>query len=423
MFWWLDIIGAPKLWRKYVETLVFVVDSEQWVLGKYPGFMLLTNIVQVVSVSDTLANGLKSTAVSLHILCMILCFKIGGFCNLPLFWYSFVPNPGVQMCISIYYKSTWFTCIVDSAQNLIIFSLVFFRKPTGPHKIEYDRDTPSRRKKRNDRRKSLVQKAYELSEICGGDVFLRYIDEHNKEWAYSNREETWNEYVRNGLQPTGNLLRCDNTGRCCSNIHFVPPSGSVQQNTPPVQLPAENPYYVMKKEVAEQSEDSETESSDGSDEELSEASALASRQALANSSFTPLTQTVTSQIINHPGMSPGNASFASPNKQYFIANGDTLVPMNPTQGVSIVEYPLFNPITVKGQKRKFVEQPVWLGRPNVPVLQYVRPGAQPMMSEQTKKRDKKKKKSGGKVCCNFRISPLVNPLHLPHFKYKWLMLI
>ena len=244
-------------------------------------------------------------------------------------------------------------------------------------------------------------------------MFLRYIDEHNKEWAYSSREETWTQYVNGGLQPTEHLLRCDNYGRCCAQVQFLPPSESLQQNAP-AQIRAANPTHFIEEEaqVADQSEDSEEDSSNGSDEELSEASALASRQALANSSFTPLTQIATSQIINHPGMSPINTSFASPNKQYFIANGDMMLPMNPTQGVSIVEYPLLNsgiPVgniqksltstPVQSAQRKFVEQPVSFGRQNVPVVQYVRSHAQPVMSVLSKKRDRKKSK--GKVCCNF----------------------
>ena len=67
--------------------------------------------------------------------------------------------------------------------------------------INYEGNTDLRRKKRNERRKTLFQKAAELTTIAGGDIFIKYVDENGKQFVYTNKQEIWNDYVTHGIRP------------------------------------------------------------------------------------------------------------------------------------------------------------------------------------------------------------------------------
>ena len=48
------------------------------------------------------------------------------------------------------------------------------------------------------RRRTLFQKAHELSVISAGQVFVLYIDDNEQAWSYASSEELWTRYCTTG---------------------------------------------------------------------------------------------------------------------------------------------------------------------------------------------------------------------------------
>ncbi|ELT96506.1 hypothetical protein CAPTEDRAFT_216041 [Capitella teleta] len=87
-----------------------------------------------------------------------------------------------------------------------------YTRPEGGHRIiEYESNTNRRRNKRNARRARLFKSAHQLSVISGGEVFVRFTDEHQQTYTYAT-DDTWRSYQENGLRPVDGERRATDSG-------------------------------------------------------------------------------------------------------------------------------------------------------------------------------------------------------------------
>ena len=84
---------------------------------------------------------------------------------------------------------------------------------SGPYMIAFDPDTASRRKRRNDRKKSLMVKARELAIISGGKILVHFHDKLiSKTWAFASSDELWYLYDTVGVKRDSHTIRCNDNG-------------------------------------------------------------------------------------------------------------------------------------------------------------------------------------------------------------------
>ena len=123
---------------------------------------------------------------------------------------------------------------------MFIFSVSTRQKPVGPHRIAFDPVLNSRRKKRNDRKKSLFIKAHELAVITGGSILVHYYDRlNNRVWAYASDDQLWQKYVSVGVRYHAGTTRCNSNGvtdqdpSSSSSSHLTPTASVADVSHPP----------------------------------------------------------------------------------------------------------------------------------------------------------------------------------------------
>ena len=311
------------------------------------------------------------------------------------------------------------------------------RKLPGPHKILFEQNPKTRRQRRNLRKKHLVTKAHELSIISGGEVFVRFIDEYDKEWVYCSREETWETYLQQGLQPRPHRIRMDGTGHQQSVVfngkevaapqsivisrpsrpqpseqvlqgiadkcavkqktsHY--PQGQDAQNVTAMEASVPSPPSPLDQDNYETSDGEEDRdiSSDDSDEESDEEPCI------------PMSSQTTAQMLHHSNRKRKH----KPPQQFYVLHGNVFLPLNQagemSSGINMPMMPMFNPMTMptihtppKRKKHKIKSEP-----PTPPTVSSKHPPQQLMHPQQhspatpkavKQKKATKKKKAKGKV--------------------------
>ena len=82
-----------------------------------------------------------------------------------------------------------------------------FKHHKGPVIIEYDTDPDIRRSKLSKRKRTTIKRLYELHTICGGTVFLKFIQENQSTYCYSSSNVLWATYKKHGLKPSNGEKR------------------------------------------------------------------------------------------------------------------------------------------------------------------------------------------------------------------------
>ena len=112
-----------------------------------------------------------------------------------------------------------YTCLIPLINNIdVTFYICLYSNPNWKHHsgkldVKYIDDSAARSRTRSKRRQTLASKAHELVTMCGGEVFLKYVDENKCSWVYAS-DSLWDAYLTNGINRTDKekLSRMDKDG-------------------------------------------------------------------------------------------------------------------------------------------------------------------------------------------------------------------
>ena len=92
------------------------------------------------------------------------------------------------------------------------------------NKKDFIEDSHARNLTKSRRKKTLITKAQELTNTCGGELFLRYKDINGKVTSYASSDEVWRAYEMGELRPGDKEQRYAIGGTPVTKIQFPTPS-------------------------------------------------------------------------------------------------------------------------------------------------------------------------------------------------------
>ena len=118
---------------------------------------------------------------------------------------------------TITYTILWLHCLTHCSLVTLFFMTSNKAKTpprhSGPYVIAFDPDTASRRKRRNDRKKSLMVRARELAIISGGEIFVHFHDKlSSKTWAFASSDKLCHLYDTVKVRRDSHTIRCNDNG-------------------------------------------------------------------------------------------------------------------------------------------------------------------------------------------------------------------
>ena len=108
--------------------------------------------------------------------------------------------------------------------TVYIEEIICYRHPNYKHfagkiPIEYEKDKAKRFRKKHDRRKSSVKSIYQLTQICGGTAFFRYVDELGKVYTFGTGNAL-SEYEAGAMRPKAKEQQLDKDGDVIKVIKY-----------------------------------------------------------------------------------------------------------------------------------------------------------------------------------------------------------